>query len=348
MCSLRAGMYSTAMVSVVIVHWNGKRLLEECLDSLARQTVPPDEVIVVDNGSSDGSVDLVRRRFPHVLLVALPENVGFSRGNNLGIQRARGEYIALLNNDAEPDPHWLGQLVAALEANPDVGFGASKMLLYNEPHRADACGDFYTIEGVPGNIGHLELADRYNEPREVFGACAGAAIYRRSVLEETGGFDEDFFLVHEDTDLSYRARLLGYRCLYVPTAVVYHHSGATLGRQSDTAVYYAQRNMESVFFKNMPTVLLMKYLPLHVITDLLLFVRYLVHRQGGAFLRAKLDALAVLPTMLRKRREIQRTRRVPAAEIDRLLLKGYLWERLRQGLRRHSRKPPRRGAGDRA
>jgi GT2 family glycosyltransferase len=335
------------MVSVIIVNWNGLHLLEKCLGSLAGQSLPSDEVIVIDNGSSDGSVDLVQTRFPHVRLLPLSHNAGFSRGNNLGIQRARGEYIVLLNNDAEPDPAWLGQLVAALEANPDVGFCSSKMMLYDEPGLADACGDFYTIEGVPGKIGHLEPADRHNDPREVFGACAGAAIYRRSVLEELGGFDEDFFIVHEDSDLSFRARLLGYKCLYVPTAVVYHHLGATLGRQSDTAVFYAQRNMEFVFFKNMPTVLLLKYLLLHVITDMFLFVRYLLHRQGQVFLRAKLDALVMMPKMLRKRREIQRDRRVSAAEIDRLLLKGYLWQKLRQGLRRSSRVPPLRGSGNR-
>lgn len=332
------------LVSVIIVSWNGRSLLDACLSALRKQTGSNCQIIVVDNGSSDGTTAFVRESFRGVEVIALPKNMGFSRANNLGIRHARGEYVALLNNDAEPAPGWLGELVAALEANPDVGSCASKMLLHDQPHLADACGDFYSIEGIPGKIGHLESADRYNESREVFGACAGAALYRRALLEKLGGFDEDFFIVHEDTDLSFRFRLHGYTCVYVPTAVVYHHLSASIGYQSDTAVYYAQRNMEFIFFKNMPTVLLLKYLPLHVITDLLLFARYILHGQARIFLKAKLDALAMMPKMFGKRRQIQGARRVRAAEIDRLLLRGYLWQKLRQALRRHSRTPPLRGA----
>lgn len=330
-------------VSVVVVSWNRWPLLEKCLLSLARQSFSEAEVIVVDNGSRDGSVHLVRARFPSAHILALPDNVGFSRANNLGIRHARGEYVALLNNDAEAVPDWLSELVAALEADPDVGFCASKIVLYAEPRLADACGDFYTIEGVPGKTGHLEPADRYNKPREVFAACAGAAIYRRALLEKVGGFDEDFFIIYEDTDLSFRARLLGYRCMYVPTAVVYHRLSATIGPQSDIAVYHAQRNMELVFFKNMPTPLLLKYLPLHFTTDLLLFIRYLFHRQARSFLKAKLHAMAMMPRTLVKRRQVQKSRRVSAAEIDRLLVRGYLWRKLRRKLLRGVSRPPIRG-----
>jgi len=322
------------IVSVVIVNWNGHRLLERCLQSLMVQSVPPADVIVVDNGSSDGSVELVSREFPGVHLIALTDNVGFSRANNIGIRHARGDYIALLNNDAEPAPDWLASLVTALQANPDFDFCASKMVLYDNPHLADACGDFYTREGIPGKIGHLEPGDRYSVEREVFGACAGAALYRREVLEQTGGFDEDFFIVHEDSDLSFRARLLGYRCLYVPTAVVQHHLSASLGKESETAVYYAQRNMEFVFFKNMPTGLLLKYLPLHMLADVLLFARYIWHRQARVFLRAKLDAIRMMPKMLKKRCQIQRDRRISAAEIEAQLDRDWLRMRLWQALRR--------------
>lgn len=326
-------------VSVIIVNLNGAPFLKSCLRALGRQADIDFETIVVDNGSSDGSVELLREHFKAVDLIPLPENLGFCRANNLGIEHSIGRYVALLNNDAEPDTNWLSQLVAALEANPQVGFCASRMLLYRDRDLADACGDFYTVEGIPGKIGHLEPADRYDELRETFGACAGAAIYRRSMLNEIGGFDEDFFIVHEDSDLSFRAQLMGYRCLYVPTAIVYHHLSATIGKGSDTAAYYAQRNMEFVFLKNMPLLLLVKYLPLHLIADLLLFVRYFMHGQARVFLRAKRDALARMPKMLQKRRESGRARRVSAAEFDRLLVRGWLCRKLRRQTRRSPRLP---------
>jgi len=326
-------------VRVVVVNWNSRDLLSACLASLHRQTYTDFQVIVVDNGSSDGSVDFVREHFQHTDFIGLPENQGFSRASNAGIERARAEYIAMLNNDAEADPEWLGELVAALQANPEVDFCASKMVLHRQRDLADACGDFYTVEGIPGKIGHLEPADWHNKPREVFGACAGAAIYRLSILEELGGFDEDFFIVYEDSDLSFRAQLMGYRCLYVPSAVVYHHLSATIGQESDTAAYYAQRNMEFVFFKNMPTALLLKYLPLHLIADLFLLVRYLRKGQARMYLKAKLDAMAMLQGMLRKRRQIQRARRVTATEIERLLVRGWLCQKLGQRLPTRLRTP---------
>src|SRR3990172_13075980 len=137
--------------------------------------------------------------------------------------------------------------------------------MFEDHTLVDACGDSYTVEGIPDKIGHLDHASNYDDSREVFGACAGAAIYRRSMLEELAGFDEAFFIVHEDSDLNFRAQLLGYRCIYVPTAVVYHHLGATIGKGSDRAVYFSQRNTEFVYLKNMPLVLLLKYWPLHVL-----------------------------------------------------------------------------------
>jgi GT2 family glycosyltransferase len=319
--------------SVIIVNWNRCRLLQRCLASLSAQSATPSEVIVVDNCSSDGSTDLVRTQFPHTHLIELRGNVGFAQASNIGIRQAQGEYIALLNNDAEAAPTWLGGLIATLDANPDCGFCASKMLLYNRPHLADACGDFYTIEGIPGKVGHLEAAERYSKPCEVFGACAGAAIYRRELIEEVGGFDEDFFIVHEDSDLSFAARLLGYKCVYVPTAIVYHHLGATIGPQSILAVYHAARNREFVFYKNMPWSLLVRYSQLHFMSELLSFARHIPLGRGTVFLKAKIDALTMMPSVLRKRRRIQAARRASVAEIDRLLVRDRLSRRAAQGIR---------------
>ena len=292
---------SDILASVIVLNWNGERFLGACLDSLRRQTLSGLETILVDNGSTDGSVELVKRDFHDVQVIALDRNIGFSGGNNQGIRHARGQYVALLNNDAEADPRWIEEIVKAFECHPEIGMCASKMILYGDRALADACGDFYTVEGVAGKIGHLEPEGQYSEPREVFGACAGAAGYRRSVLQELGGFDEDLFLVHEDSDLSFRAQLMGYRCLFVPTAIVYHHLGATIGRGSDTSVYFSQRNTEFVYLKNMPLLLLLKYWPLHLLADMISFGAHIARGRTPPFLSAKLDALRMMPGLVNRK-----------------------------------------------
>ncbi len=308
--------------------------MKKCLETLRRQIFKDFETIVVDNGSMDGSAQLVQEQFPEVLLIQLDRNVGFSAANNIGVQHARGKYIALLNNDTEVDPHWLEELVKALESRPDIDFCASKMLVYDRRELADACGDFYSIDGTGGKLGRLQLTVLYNEPQEVFGACAGAAIYRRELLEELGGFDEDFFLAHEDTDLSFRAQLRGHRCLYVPTAIVYHHVSATIGVDSDTYIYYGHRNAEYVYIKNMPGPLLWRSLPSHLLLNVALFLFYMRRGQAGPFLRAKWDALKALPSLLRKRWEIQRRRSVSVKYIAGLLQESWLRQALRKRFHR--------------
>jgi len=318
------------VVSVVIPNWNQRSLLDACLHSLSQQEFQDFETIMVDNGSSDGSVDHVASNFPSVQILALDSNLGFATASNRGIRMARGKYIALLNNDTEVDRLWLQELVGALDSNLEVGFCASKILLLQDPSIADACGDFYTVEGVAGKFGHLEQADRHKEPRLVFGASAGAAIYRGSMLEDIGLFDEEFFMVHEDSDLSFRAQLMGFKCLYVPTAMVYHHLGATLGRDSDTAAYYAQRNMEFVYLKNMPFAILRKYWPAHLLTNVMLFATYALRAQVKPYSRAKTHALVRMPAILEKRGEIQKSRRVSDKEIENLLMKGWLGNKVRE------------------
>jgi len=325
---------SSPIVSVIVANWNGKELLAACLHSLYQQTFKDFEIIVVDNGSTDGSVELVRKQFSKARVIALEKNLGFCAANNLGIRQARGKYIALLNNDAELTPRWLEELVKALDANPGIGFCASKILLYDQPHLADTCGDYYSRDGLGGKRGHLQEKSLYNEQGEVFGACAGAAIYRRELLEELGGFDEDFFLAHEDTDLSFRVQLRGYRCLYVPTAIVYHRLSSTIGADSDTYIYYGHRNAEYVYIKNMPGSLLWRSLPSHLLLNLALFFFYLRRGKARPFVRAKLDALKALPRLLRKRRTIQRQRSVPVEYIASLLEESWLRQAARKKLKR--------------
>ncbi|MDE2058819.1 MAG: glycosyltransferase family 2 protein [candidate division NC10 bacterium] len=321
-------------VTVIAVNWNGKELLAACFQALRQQTFRDFEILLVDNGSTDGSVEFVTAGFPEVDVIALDENLGFSAANNIGIRHARGGYIALLNSDTEVEPRWLEELVNALDARPEIGFCASKMLLWQTREIADTCGDFYTVEGIAGKIGHLEHAAQYNQPREVFGACAGAAIYRKSMLDDIGLLDEDFFLAHEDTDLSFRAQLMGYKCLYVPTAIVYHHLSATIGADSNTYIYYGHRNNEYVYIKNMPLLLLLKYWPWHLLFDFLLLLFFFPRGKALPFLKAKGAALRGFPRMLKKRRQIQRACRVSTRDIERTLIKGWLFSALRRKLMR--------------
>ena len=312
--------------SVIVVSWNGRHHLDACLGALRRQTFTDFEAILVDNGSVDGSVDHVRRHHPWVELVVLPENRGFCGGNNEGIRRARGRYLALLNNDTEADPAWLGELVTALERQ-QVGFCASQIRLFDARDLLDSAGDVFAINGVASKRGHLRDASGYAEPGEVFGACAAAALYRRSMLEDIGLLDEDFFLVFEDADLSFRARNAGYRCAYVPTARVYHKTNASIGTYTHAYVYYGQRNLELAFLKNMPLPLLVKYLPVHVAYDLLALVFFAAHGRLWSFLQAKGAALRCLPATLRKRRAIQARRVVSSRQLDDLLERSWLRQR---------------------
>lgn len=318
---------SYAKVSVIIVNWNGERFLERCLAALMAQTVKPHEIILVDNASSDGSVEIVRR-FPSVRLMTQDQNTGFAHGNNLAITAASAEsqWIALLNPDAFAEPRWLGALLAAAESNPGFDVFAGKLVNAADPTVQDGGGDAYHMSGLVWRMGHGAPAPTSVEnAREVFSPCAAAALYRRSVLRENGGFDEDYFCYVEDVDLGFRLRLGGYRCLYVPQSVALHvGSGTTGGQHSDFAMYHGHRNLVWAFVKNMPGILFWLLLPLHVVLNLLSIVWFALQGRGVVILRAKRDALLGLPKMWRKRQEIQRQRVASVGEILRVLDKSLI------------------------
>jgi GT2 family glycosyltransferase len=306
--------------TVVIPNWNGRELLPICLDSLRRQSMPA-EVIVVDDGSADGSAGLVRERYPEVRLIELGENRGFAAAVNAGIQASRTGYVALLNNDAEAAPGWLEGLVAAFDACPDAGFAASKMLDYADRTRIDGAGDAFTWEGNAYRVGHGERdCGQYDAPAWVFGACAGAAIYRRQMLDVIGLFDEAFFAYYEDADLSFRAQLAGYRCRYVPEAVVYHVGSATTGRASDRTLYLQTRNRIALVLKNYPARFLVEKLPQVLRFQLEVLRRAQASGRLPTVARALQAAAADAPRALRARRETQRLRttsdRALAAIVD--------------------------------
>jgi GT2 family glycosyltransferase len=308
-------------VSVIVPNWNGARLLPTCLASLRRQTYPPLETIVVDGASTDESVALVRRCFPEVRVLVLDANRGFAGNVNAGLRAARGEILALLNNDAEADPAWLAELVQGFATDPRVGICAAKMLLYDRRHVLNAAGDVFHRDGTPGNRGvWQEDRGQFDTPEYVFGASGGAAAYRRQMLEDVGLFDERLFMYCEDVDLCFRAQLLGYRCLYVPTARVYHRLSATGG--GPLASYYCGRNFLYVLLQNMPASLLRRYGLRMLRAQLRLALEALRHARepaARARLRGQLAALRALPDILRRRRAIQARRRVPDAYIASLL-----------------------------
>lgn len=300
------------LVSVIIPNWNGARFLPTCLDSLRRQSYPRFEVLVVDNASTDNSVELIERDYPEVRLVKLPTNQGLTGGVNDGIHAALGEIIALLNNDTEADFDWLSEMVCALEEDPEAGMAASKMLLFERRDVIHSAGDFYGLDGLPGNRGVWQKDEgQFDGARRVFGACGGAAAYRREMLEEIGLFDEDFFMYCEDVDLAWRAQLAGYPCAFAPRAIVYHCLSATGGGR--IASYYTGRNTIYVIAKDVPTSLLRKHWGRIVLAQLRIAWEALKAWRGEAArarLRGQLAALWGLPGMLAKRQMVQRSRRV--------------------------------------
>ena len=295
--------------SVVIPNWNGKELLGPCLESLYHQEYDDFETIVVDNGSTDGSAAFVRDNFPQVTIICFAENRGFSAAVNAGIAASSSAYIALLNNDTLVQPSWLKELVGALDGNAQVGSGASKILFFSDPTSVNSAGDEFSWFGVAYQR-RLKRgdADLFSTPRFVFSACAAAAIYRRELFEKIGLFDESFFAYHEDVDLGFRSQLAGYRCLFVPTAIVHHQSRATSSRMPSRWFYLRERNKHFVVIKNVPGKLLLLCLPLVLIQELCSLCEAVWRGHLGAYLKARRDIWNYLPQMLRERRVIQTCR----------------------------------------
>ncbi len=248
-------------VSVVIPSYNGAHLLPACLDALRAQTYRDFETIVVDDHSADATPAVVAA-YPEVCLIRLPANRRFAGAANAGLRAARGALLALLNNDAAPDPGWLAALVAALDRHGWAGFAASRLVLWDDPARLHSAGDYYGRDGVPDSRGVWQpAAGAYLRPVEVFGACAAAALYRRPMLAALAGapdpaaplppvFDPALTMYCEDVDLNLRARLRGYRCVYVPEARVRHRLSATGG--GPLASYYVARNLIYLLAKDVP------------------------------------------------------------------------------------------------
>ncbi len=324
-----------SLVSVVVLSCDGRRHLEECLSSLLRQTWPEREIILVINGSTDGSVEMARERFgDSVRVIELPENVGYTGGNNAGVRAARGKYLAFLNDDTRTDPGWLEEMVEAVERRPDCGLAACKILSYREPEVIDNVGHLIYRDGTFRGRGRLERdRGQYDREEEVLSPSGCAFLVRKAALEDAGLFDEDFFIYGDDADLSLRIRLAGWKAVYVPGSVVHHKYSSTAGAYSPLKAFLVERNRIWLTVKCFPPGALLA-VPLFAAFRMTLQAYGALSGKGasGAFarqypvwtlpvilVRAHLAALKGLPRMWRKRRKIRRNRKVSNREFYRWL-----------------------------
>ena len=332
----------SALISVVVVNWNRRELLHASLRSLQRQQGVRFEIIVVDNGSDDGSAEMVAQEFAHrpsatdptVRLIQNLENRGFCAANNQGIAAAGGQFIALLNNDAEADPGWLHALWRVFEGRADVGMAASKILVYEDPQRIDKAGHLIYLDGQNRGRGMGAPDDgRYDQMEEALWPDGCAAMYRKQMLDEIGGFDEDFFAYGDDAELGLRARMAGWRCLYVPDAVVRHHRGSTLGLHSARRLELIERNRVLLAVKLFPGSLLWRNLMYYAARlaagawasfrgteETAWFPGWRGKlRMARALIAGDLQALRLAPRMWRKRRELEKIRKLSPREVRQLI-----------------------------
>ena len=312
---------SPLKVSVVVPNWNGMRFVGMCLDSLAKLDFEDYEVIVVANGSADGSREMIEEQYPDVKLLKLPDNMGFAIACNEGIKASNAEYIVLLNNDIEVTPDWLRELYEGMERHPECGMGTTKMMFLDQRDVFYNTGDLFHSWSAGGGRGQGEKdVGQYEKEDCVFGACAGAGIYRREFFNQVGLFDEDFFIFAEDVDLNMRGQLQGLKAVYLPKAKVFHIGTATVGLYSDRYVYLCKRNDIWVFIKNYSLKMYFKYLSSiwkHQFAD----IKYFTYRgQGQVLLKSKWDALKLLPQMLCRRKKIQSTRTTSDFEIQKSII----------------------------
>jgi len=349
-----SGPGRTAPVTVVIVNFQGGQTLPRCLACLAGQTSLPQRIVVIDNASGDGSLEQARQFVAarpdlagRTTIEEAGQNLGFAAASNRGIAAARTEFVALVNPDAFAEPGWLAALLAAAAAHPEcVAFG-SRQRLAGRPGILDGIGDRWHMSGLSWRDGHGRPERPEDlEPREIFSACAAAALYRRQAVLDVGGFDEDYFCFGEDVDLGYRLRLAGQRARYVPAAVVEHVGGGST--PGETATYFGHRNTLWTLVKDTPWPLLGPALLAHLPQSILMACVLAVRGRGRAFARAKWDALRGLPGVWRKRRQVQATRKVSAWQIWRLIDKGWSrWGR-RSAISRRASRPCRRRLSNRS
>ena len=281
-------------VTVVIPNYKGIKFIEECLTSLYAQEAgtPEFEVLVVDNASGDGSVELIREQFPQTRLVCLDENTGFCHAVNVGIQESNSPYVLLLNNDTKVFPDFVKHMVSAMERSKKIFSVSAAMLTWDKPEIMDDAGDLYTVLGWALARGKGKPYANYQKRVKIFSACGGAALYRRSVLDEIGLFDENHFAYLEDLDLGYRARIFGYESVYEPKARVIHYGSASTGsRYNEWKTRRAAANSVYVIAKNQPLLQKLLHLPFFIMGFGVKFLFFVRKKMGRLYLKGLLDGL---------------------------------------------------------
>ncbi len=321
-------MSNNVLISILIVNYNGLKHLEECLASIYAQSFQSFEVILVDNASQDGSIAYLEKKFPQVQIIRSPSNTGFAGGNNLGLPHCNGEFVFLLNNDTQLEADVLRNIEHAIKNHPDIQVFGCFLINYRERHLADSAGDTVYTNGIPFSFSGYPV-QKFTEEKFISAACAGAAVYSQKIIKQIGFFDEDFFLLFEDLDLSFRAQHGGFKILFLPDAKVYHKGSASLGgKKSKTSLYFSERNLSLFYFKNYPTLTLLKSLPHFFCMKCLRFFNYLRLGLGITFIKANWDSLCLIPKMWPKRKAILRHSALSSKEFESLLRKNWLKERI--------------------
>ena len=315
------------LVTILILTWQNDAFLMRCLKALETQSFSDFEIVLIINAQHNpgGEISVSPPSRHHTLIKYINSNPGFAVANNIGARLAKGKWLVLLNADAFPEPDWLEKLVKKAEENPEYAFFSSHQIQADNPDRVDGAGDAYHISGLAWRNGYNHPLESYgHETKEIFSACAAAALISRDEFLQMGGFDEEYFSYFEDVDLGFRLRLAGKKCLYIPEAVVHHVGSASTGKRSDFSVYYGYRNMIWTFFKNMPSPLIWFLLPIHI-TTIIFFIFYLSLRgQGKVILRAVFDAIKGMPKVLEKRRKVQNSIKIKPSELLRVMSTGLL------------------------
>jgi len=307
----------SSQVAIVITNWNERDYIEICLRSLYAQEFQDFEIYVVDNASTDDSVDMIRRDFPAVNVIQNEDNLGLCAANNRGIMATKAEFVAILNNDTELEPDWLGQLVDAMRSDPQVGMCACKMLLTDRRDMLESAGIVVDRAGIAWGL-ETGQPDRHEQNvLPVFGACGGAALYRRSMLLEIGLYDDDFFVYFEDADIAWRGRWAGWKCLYVPGSRAYHAHSATIKEGSPFKTRLLGRNKVWLILKNYPWPYLIWYSPLILLYELLSIGFNIFSGRGLNALKGRWEAIRQISDVLTKRRKV--VRRVSSKEMMALM-----------------------------
>ncbi len=318
---------SNVKTSVIIPNWNGKNLLAECLVSLDEQVFTNFEIIVVDNGSIDGSIEYIEQNFPNVKLVKLNKNFGFAKAINGGVKKALGEYVVLLNNDTKVDKLWLKELVKMADDHPEVASVGSKILNFFNPKIIDGVGILINEVGQAKSLGWQEEdLGQYEKVQYVFGVTGGAGLFKKDIFIKVGMFDEHYFMYSEEVDWAFRAQFLGYKSIYCPKAIVFHKHKSTAKKLPQHLEYWQFKNMTQTIIKDFPTQLLLKkWRWLKIL--LVHFNTILYQIKNGFFWPPVLTEIWLifnLPRLLKARFEIQSTKKVSNDYIESFLVEKKL------------------------